>query len=79
MGWQGVALARSTDINTALSFGEAAELALEYHAETKDDDVLVGFLDSYAGYSNKAAGRVIAKNIIDPVRRKNLRHCSPDR
>ncbi len=75
----GVALARSTDINTALSFGEAAELALEYHAETKDDDVLVGFLDSYAGYSNKAAGRVIAKNIIDPVRRKNLRHCSPDR
>jgi RNA polymerase sigma factor (sigma-70 family) len=75
----GVALARSTNINTALTFEEAGKLALEYHAETKDDDVLVGFLDSYAGYSNKSAGRIIAESIIDPTRRKNLRHNSPER
>jgi hypothetical protein len=68
----GKALARSTNINTTLTFDEAAKLALEYHAETQDDDVLVGFLDSFAGNDNKVAARVIAKSIIDPERRKEL-------
>lgn len=75
----GTALARATNINTTLTFDEAAELALEYHTETKDDDVLVGFLDSYAGYSNVAAGRIVANRIIDPERRNNLQHNSPQR
>ena len=68
----GKALARSTNINTTLTFDEAATLALEYHAETQDDDVLIGFLDSSAGQYNKPAARVIARSIIDPERRKNL-------
>ncbi len=68
----GAALDRSTHAMTALAFDDAAKLALEYHAETGDDDILIRFLDSYTGQSNKAASREVAQSIIDPERRMRL-------
>lgn len=75
----GIALARSTEINASLTFDEASKLALEYHAQTEDDDVLIGFLSSSPGHDNKSAARVIAKSIIDPQRREDLLRSLPIR
>ncbi|MGJ8635122.1 MAG: hypothetical protein ACSHX7_14495, partial [Luteolibacter sp.] len=68
----GVALARSTGINTNHSFDEAANLALEYHAKSEDDDILIGFLSSSAGRDNLPATRIIAESITDPELREEF-------
>ena len=71
----GAALAESADNGVALSFDQAAIIALEYHVEMADDSVLIGFLDSLAGRQNKAAARVLANRIIDPeIRSEFLRN-----
>ncbi len=67
----GILIARAiTDFTPSLTYDETAQLALDYHAETKDDDILVGFLYFSRNSSNDATRRKVTSNIIDPKRRE---------
>ena len=68
----GEALAEAAQANGKFSFEEAAELALEYHKNSGNDDVLGAFLESFAAHSNLARALPLAREISDPKRRDEI-------
>lgn len=68
----GNALAQSIRSNKSLEFSEAAALASQYHDTSGNDDVLVSFLSSGAGYNHKDEARLLAEKISDPKRREEI-------
>ena len=60
-------LARDED---SLGFEKSAALALRYHEENGDDDLLTSFLDSASTGQNKEEARAVAEKISDPAKRK---------
>ncbi|QTN32494.1 hypothetical protein HZ994_09185 [Akkermansiaceae bacterium] len=54
---------------TKMEFGEAADLALRYHAAGGSDEILVGFLRKASTYDHAAEARIIAGKISDPATR----------
>ncbi|MGJ8644272.1 MAG: hypothetical protein ACSHX9_12760 [Luteolibacter sp.] len=53
-----------------LGFEESATLALRYHGESGDDELLVSFLENSVNNQNKDQARAIAEKILDPEIRK---------
>jgi hypothetical protein len=68
----GEALAEAAQANGKLSFEAAAELALEYHKNSGNDDVLGAFLESFAAHSNLARALPLVRDISDPKRRDEI-------
>jgi hypothetical protein len=54
-------------------FGSAAELAVKYHEEGGNDDVLVAFLSSDSATANATAARALLDKITDEQKREELR------
>ncbi len=53
----------------SLKFSEAADLALQYHQSSGNDDVIVSFFDRKIGDGNREEARALAEKISDPARR----------
>ena len=55
-----------------ITFADAAELALQYHKASGNDDTLIAFLGSYSATHNREAARGLATQISDPARRVEI-------
>lgn len=53
-------------------YSAAADLAVEYSAQSGNDEVLAGFLTSQAARRNKAIARDLAAKIFDESRRAEV-------
>ncbi len=65
----GKALANAT---YRMEFAEAAELAVEYHDASGNDEVLAGFLEGGTVFQNKEKARELAAKISDEKRRNEF-------
>ncbi len=68
----GKALAEAAQERGRFKFTEAAELALQYHQRSGNDDVLVAFLESYSARSNLDQAKHLAEMIKDDARRAEI-------
>lgn len=69
----GSVLARSTQMNQKLEFSEATALALQYHEESGNDEVLTGFLSAGgAAHAHKEEARELAGKITDEKLREEI-------
>ncbi len=68
----GKALANALQGGRKLEFSEAADLAVQYHAASGNDDVLSTFLDGWPARNNKEQARVLAEKISDGKRREEI-------
>lgn len=68
----GKALANATQNRSKMEFTEAADLAVQYHEASTNDDVLVTFLDGWQARQNKDQARVLAEKISDPKSREKI-------
>ena len=66
------ALAKGANGDHKITFAAAADLAVEYNAQSGDDEVLAGFLTSHAARRNKAVARDLAAKIADETRRAEV-------
>jgi hypothetical protein len=55
-----------------LDFSEAAELAVQYHDASDNDDVLLSFLNGWGARQNKEQARILAGKISDAKRREEI-------
>lgn len=53
-----------------MGFEQSAALALRYHEQTGDDEILVGFFENLNHHPDKDAARSLAAKISDPEKRK---------
>jgi hypothetical protein len=75
----GEALAEAAQLGRNFDFTTASRLALQHQQETGSDQVLVGFLESYAARSNLAQALPLAARISDPAIRDELvKRLQPD-
>ena len=68
----GRTLARATQMNGQLEFTDAAELAVQYHDASGNDEVLIGFLEKSPSERNKETARELAAKITDENRRNEF-------
>jgi hypothetical protein len=68
----GSALANALQGSRKLEFAEAAELAVQYHEASDNDDVLSSFLAGWPARQNKQQARVLAGKISDAKRREEI-------
>jgi hypothetical protein len=68
----GEALANALQGSRKMEFSEAAELAVQYHEASGNNDVLSSFLESWPARQNKEQARVLAGKISDPKRREEI-------
>lgn len=68
----GKALANSLLAGRKIEFSEAAELAVQYHEASGNNDVLSSFLEGWPARQNKEQARVLAGKISDPKRREEI-------
>jgi hypothetical protein len=68
----GKALANASHQGRKMEFSEAAELAVQYHDTSGNDEVLSSFLDSWQARQNKEQARVLAGKISDGKRREEI-------
>ena len=66
------ALAMAARGDYQVTFATAADLAVEYSAQSGNDEVLAGFLTSEAARRNKATARDLATKITDETRRAEV-------
>ena len=66
------ALAKGANGDHKMTFAAAADLAVEYSAQSGNDEVLAGFLTSDAARRNKAVARDLAAKIPDETRRAEI-------
>jgi hypothetical protein len=66
------ALATNANGDYKITFAAAADLAVEYSAQSGDDEVLAGFLASNAAQRNKTIARDLAAKISDETRRAEI-------
>jgi hypothetical protein len=55
-----------------ITFAAAVDLAVEYSAQSGNDEVLAGFLSSEAARRNKTIARDLAAKIADETRRAEV-------
>jgi len=55
-----------------MEFSQAADLAVQYHDASGNDDVLSSFLDGWPARQNKEQSRVLAEKISDVKRREEI-------
>lgn len=68
----GKALANALQGRRKMEFSEAAELAVQYHEASGNNDVLSSFLESWPARQNKEQARILAGKISDPKRREEI-------
>ncbi len=68
----GEALANALQGSRKMEFSEAAELAVQYHEASGNNDVLSSFLEGWPARQNKEQARVLAGKISDPKRREEI-------
>lgn len=68
----GSALANALQGSRKLDFSEAAELAVQYHEASDNDDVLHSFLNGWGARQNKEQARILAGKISDAKRREEI-------
>ena len=68
----GRALADAVQGRHKLEFSEAAELAVQYHEASDNDDVLSSFLAAGPARQNKEQARILAGKISDAKRREEI-------
>jgi cell fate (sporulation/competence/biofilm development) regulator YlbF (YheA/YmcA/DUF963 family) len=68
----GKVLANALQGSRKMEFSEAAELAVQYHEASGNNDVLSSFLESWPVRQNKEQARVLAGKISDPERREEI-------
>ena len=56
----------------AMGYEKSAALALRYHEETGNDELLLGFFENAYSNENKEAARTLAEKISDPEKRKQV-------
>jgi hypothetical protein len=66
------ALGKGANGDHKIAFATAADLAVEYSAQSGSDEVLAGFLTSNAARRNKAVARDLAAKITDETRRAEI-------
>jgi hypothetical protein len=66
------ALGDAAEGNRNIEFSTAADLAVEYSAQSGNDEVLAVFLTSHAARRNKAVARDLAAKIADGTRRAEI-------
>jgi hypothetical protein len=66
------ALGKGANGDHKITFATAADLAVEYSAQSGNDEVLAGFLTSNAARRNKAVARDLAAKITDETRRAEV-------
>jgi len=66
------ALTKGANGDYKITFAAAADLAVEYSAQSGNDEVLAGFLTSHAARRNKAVARDLAAKIADETRRAEI-------
>lgn len=66
------ALAKNANGDYKIKFAAAADLAVEYSAQSGNDEVLAGFLTSEAARRNKPIARDLAAKISDETRRAEI-------
>jgi len=68
----GKALGSAAQGNRQMKFADAAALAQQYDEASGNQDVLAGFLQSNAVYSNRDQARELAQKITDEKRREEI-------
>lgn len=68
----GKALAAASQNGRKMQFSEAAELAVQYHDASGNDEVLSAFLDEWPARQNKEQARLLAEKISDEKRRAEI-------
>lgn len=68
----GKALANALQGSHKMEFSEAAELAVQYHDASGNNDVLSSFLEGWPARQNKEQARILAGKISDPKRREEI-------
>lgn len=68
----GKVLASASQGGDKMEFSEAADLAVQYHDASGNDDVLSSFLDGWPARQNKEQARVLAQKISDVKRREEI-------
>jgi hypothetical protein len=68
----GKVLASASQGGRKMEFAEAADLAVQYHDASGNDDVLSSFLDGWPARQNKEQARVLAQKISDVKRREEI-------
>lgn len=66
----GATLGELAGDDDAMGFDESSALALSYHKESGDDDLLVSFFENASLDKNKEAASALAAKISDPEKRK---------
>ena len=65
-------LAKGANGDHKITFAAAVDLAVEYSAQSGNDEVLAGFLTSNAARRNKSVARDLAAKIADETRREEV-------
>ena len=68
----GEAIGEAYDKDGYLGFEDAKNLILKYHSQSQSDELLIGFVSSFAGQENPQEARKLAEMIQDPVRRQQI-------
>lgn len=68
----GQILANASRNGRNINFTQAAELALEYYEETKNDEVLTSFLSNWGARKYKEQARILAAKISDVKQRETI-------
>ena len=66
------ALAVASGQGHKTDFTESAELAVQYHDASGNDDVLASFLGGMSARNNKEQARALAEKISDEKRREEI-------
>lgn len=68
----GEALAEATQDGGEFTFDQASALVKQYHQQSGDDQVIIGFLKSFAARSNLEEALPLAQLIANPARRQEI-------
>lgn len=66
----GSTLGELANDDDSMGYEESAALALRYHEQSGDDELLVGFFENLYNHENKESARALAAKISDPEKRK---------
>ena len=68
----GIVIASSIGKGGGMSFADAAELTLQYHKASGNDDTLIAFLHYFPGRINREVARGLTAQISDPKSREEI-------
>lgn len=68
----GEAIGEAYDAEGNLGFDEAKTLVLDFHSKSGSDDVLIGFLQSFAAQENPQEAMKLLELIKDPVKKQQI-------